>query len=172
MKKLFIIRPSPASHHDATTREKRRLKAGKLFEKGIHQAEVARRLTVSRTAVHYWYIIGKKKGEDGLRRGRPGPKPQLTQQKLVRVTRALVKGPLAAGYATNLWTLARVADIIKRKTRINVSQTHTWRILHAPGWSNQKTETRYRNRNEAAIKRWKEESWLRIQKRGLKPMLA
>lgn len=172
MKKPFIIHPSPASHRDVHKLEKRRLKAGHLFAKGTHQAEVARRLAVSRTAVHYWYITWKKKGKDGLRHGRPGPKPRLTGKKLMRVKQALADGPLAAGYSTDLWTLGRVANIINRKTRVSVSQTHTWRILQALGWSNQKPETRYRNRDEAAIKRWKEESWPRIQKKGLKSMPA
>lgn len=166
MKKPFIIHPSPASHHDAKKLEQRRFKAEKLFARNIHQAEVARRLRVSRAAAHYWYITWKKKGKDGLRRKQPGPKPRLTEKKLAVLSQALLAGPLAAGYGTNLWTLGRVADTIKRRVHVSVSQTHAWRILQALGWTSQKPETRYRDRNEAAIKRWKEESWPRIQKRG------
>jgi transposase len=170
--KPFIIHPSPASHHDAQTLEKRRLKAGKLFEKGIHQAEIARRLKVSRQAVHYWYAVWKKKGTGGLRCHRPGPKPRLTAKKLAKVARALAQGPIAAGYDTNLWTLARIAAVIQKKTRISYGTSQVWYLLQALGWSNQKPETRYRDRNETAIKRWKEESWPRIQKRGQKHALA
>ena len=167
MKKPFIIHPSPASHQeDAKDLEKRRLKAGKLFEKKISQAEVARRLKVSRAAAHYWYITWKKKGEDGLRRKRPGPKPQLTEKKLVKIKQALVEGPLSAGYDTNLWTLVRVAAVIQKKVRISYGQSQVWYLLRSLGWSSQKPETRYRNRNEAAIKRWKEERWPAIQKKG------
>ena len=36
-------------------REKIRLKAGKLFKKGIHQAEIARKLGVTPAAVNYWH---------------------------------------------------------------------------------------------------------------------
>lgn len=170
--KPFIIHPSPASHQDAKVLEKRRFKAEKLFTKGIHQAAVARRLKVSRTAVHYWHTMWKKKGKDGLRRKRPGPEPRLTEKKLWRVKQALAKGPLAAGYDTNLWTLARIAHVIQRKTRVLYGTSQVWYLLRSVGWTSQKPETRYRNRNEAAIKRWKEESWPRIQKRGLKTMPA
>lgn len=164
--KPFIIHPSPASHHDATLMELRRLRAGALFERGVHQAEVARRFNVSRTAVHYWYIIWEKEGEEGLRNGRPGPKPRFTAEKIAIVRAALLKGARRGGYDTELWTLGRVTNVIRRKTRIRISQTHTWRLLHAMGWSSQKPETRYRNRNESAIKKWKEERWPAIQKRG------
>lgn len=170
MKQPFIIHPSPASHHDARALERRRFKAKKLFTKGIHQAEIARRLKVTRTAVHYWYTTWKKKGKDGLRRARPGPKPHLTEKKLVKVKQALLHGPRAAGYDTNLWTLARIAEVIQRKARVSYGTSQVWYLLRSLGWTSQKPETRYRERNEAAIKRWKEEAWPRIQKRGQKPM--
>lgn len=170
--KPFIIHPSPASREDAKALEKRRFKAEKLFVRKVHQAEVARRLNVSRAAVHYWHTMWQKKGKDGLRRKRPGPKPRLTEKKLKRVKQALETGPLAAGYSTNLWTLARIANVIRKKTRVSYGISQTWYLLRALGWSNQKPETRYRDRNEAAIKRWQEESWPRIQKRGRKTMPA
>lgn len=170
--KPFIIHPSPASHHDARALERRRFKAEKLLTKGIHQAEIARRCKVTRAAVHYWYTTWKKKGKDGLRRTRPGPKPRLTHAKLEKVKRALLRGPRSAGYDTNLWTLTRVADVIRRKARVSYGISQVWYLLRSLGWTSQKPETRSRDRNEAAIQRWQEESWPRIQKRGRKPMRA
>ena len=172
MKKPFIIHPSPASRQDAKRLEKRRFKAEKLFTGNIHQAEVARRLRVSRAAVHYWYITWRKKGKDGLRSRRPGPKPRLTQENLVAIQQALRKGPEVFGYGTNLWTLARVAEVIKRQARISYGTSQTWYLLRSLGWSNQKPETRYRDRNETAIRAWKEKRWPAIQKRGRIPMPA
>ena len=172
MKKPFIIHPSPASRHDAKKLEERRFKAGSLFEKKVRQAEVARRLKVSRSAVHYWYIIWKKKGEYGLQRNQPGPKSRLTKEKLIKVEEVLRDGPLAAGYDTNLWTLARISKVIRKKIRVSYGTSQVWYLLRSLGWSSQKPETRYRERNEAAIKRSKEESWPRIQKKGRKLMPA
>lgn len=162
----FIIHPSPASRQDANALEQRRFKAVKLFKKGVHQAEVARQLKVTRTAVHYWYITWEKDGKEGLTRGRPGPKSLFTPEKLKTVERMLLKGAGNAGYSTELWTLQRVAEVIRKTTRVSFSQTHTWRILRAMGWSSQKPETHSRNRNEAAIQRWQQDRWPVIQKKG------
>jgi transposase len=107
------------SQEDAKKLERRRFKATALFEKGIRQAEVARRLTVSRVAVHCGHIIWRKKGKDGLRRGRPGPRPRLTEEKLAKVKQVLQEGSLAAGYDTNLWTLGRIAEVMGRKARVS-----------------------------------------------------
>lgn len=164
--KAFIIHPSPTSQRDARVLEQRRLRAAQFFEKGTSQAEVARKLSVSRAAVHYWHTTWERNGKDGLRRSRPGPKSPFTFQKLAAIERILLKGATASGYATDLWTLQRVAEVIRKATRRPLGQTHTWRILRAMGWSNQKPETRYRDRNEAAIKRWKQERWPAIQKKG------
>lgn len=164
--KPFIIHPSPTSPRDAEVLEQRRLKAAQLFKKGVHQADIARAFKVSRAAVHYWYITWQEDGKEGLRSNRPGPKPKLTREKVQKIKAVLLKGAHAAGYATELWTLARVAKEVKKSVRLSYGTTQIWYILRAMGWSSQKPETQYRNRNEAAIRRWKQETWPQIQKRG------
>ena len=52
------------------TLRKRRLKAVALFEKGERQADIARRLRVSKQAVSQWWIAWKE-GNDGLLDGAP-----------------------------------------------------------------------------------------------------
>jgi transposase len=81
----------------------------RLFAAGIAQAEVARRLEVTPTSVHRWYHAWKEQGEAGLgRRGPPGPQPRLSLEQLRQLEQALLAGPAAAGYATELWTLGRI----------------------------------------------------------------
>lgn len=165
--KPFIIHPSPSSERDRKALEQRRVKAAKFFEKGIRQAEVARRLKVSRAAAHYWYSTWEKNGKEGLKNmGHPGFPSQLTPEKVSKVTHALIQGPIAAGYDTDLWTLPRIAKTIRKTTGVRYHPGYVWRIIRALGWSCQKPETRYRNRNEAAIRRWKQDEWPAIQKRG------
>ena len=165
--KAIIIHPSPASQRDAKTLAVRRMKAGKLFKKGVRQAEIARRLKVSRAAVHYWYTTWRKEGKEGLRGAdHPGPKSKLTAEKVSTVKHILLKGAGAAGYATEMWTLPRIAEMIKKSTRISYHPGYVWRVVRALGFTCQKPETRYRDRNEAAIRRWKQEAWPAIQKRG------
>lgn len=162
----FIIHPSPASRRDAPVLEKRRLKAVRLFEKRINQAEVAKRRNVTKPAVHYWYTTWRKSGKEGVRARRPGPTPQLAPEKADRMKHILIRGAGAAGYDTDLWTLQRIGAVIRRELRLSYQTTQVWYIMRALGWSNQKPETRSGHRNEAAIKRWKEKQWPAIQKRG------
>jgi len=157
----------PSSRRDAAALERRRRKAAKLFGKGVSQAEVARRFSVSREAARKWYDAWKAKGALGLQaRKRPGRPSELTELKKQRVARALIKGPRAFGYATEVWTLDRIATVIHRVARVRYHPGHVWRVLGIMGWSCKKPETQARERNEKAIQRWVRAEWPRIKKRG------
>ena len=148
--------------------ERRRLKAGKLFEGGCSQAEVAGRLNVSRQSASRWYGEWKGGGKEGLKAaGRAGRLPRLTQSQLAEVERALLQGPSEFGYATELWTLPRVAEVIHRICGVRYHPGHVWRVLRKLGWSCQKPATRAKERDEEAIRRWRQERWPGI-KRGLR----
>ena len=93
--------------------EQRRLRAAWLFAKGIRPAEVARELGVSRQR------HGLAPGVRGLRQAeRAGRPPLLTTKELSQVQRALLEGPAAYGWHTELWTLGRVAGVIAIETGI------------------------------------------------------
>lgn len=157
---------------DIKALEERRIKAGTLFARGLSQAEVARRLAVSRTAVHYWHSAWEKKGVPGLtsKRGVFGRTPRLTEVKIRTVRTAILRGPRAAGFATDMWTLGRIAKIIKKVASVSYHPNHVWRVLHAMGFTCQKPSAKPKERNERAIKRWKEIEWPAIQKRGTNSM--
>jgi transposase len=42
---------------------------------------------------------------------------------------------------------------------------HVWKILRGMAWSCQKPERRARERDEDAIRRWRQEDWPRIKKK-------
>ena len=88
------------------TLRKRRLKAVALFEKGERQADIARRLRVSKQAVSQWWIAWKE-GNDGLLNGAPtaGRPPRLGKDQLRLVEKELLRGAAANGFETDLWTL-------------------------------------------------------------------
>jgi len=158
---------SPLSHRKKNGRVERRRRAAKLFQKGYSQAEVARWCGVSKEAARKWYDIWKRKGTKGLTTSKkPGPVPKLTDAKKKRVIHALLKGPQSFGYHTDIWTLERVATVIKKVARVPYHHRHVWRVLLSMGWSCQKPETRARERDEKAIKYWREVTWPRIQKKG------
>lgn len=153
--------------------EKRRLMAATFFQEGKTQAWVAAHFSVSRPAVWAWYWAWKKNGSDGLKsKGRSGAPPKLTEKQMKKIEVELVKGPIAHGYTTDLWTLERIAHLIKKTTKVAFHPGHVWRLLHDLGWSSQKPETRARERNEARIRQWVREDFPRIQKKGFKPVLS
>ena len=153
------------ARRDFEALERRRMRAIRLLEQGETQAAVARRLSVSRTSAMRWAQAWEEEGREGLRAaGRAGRKPRLSSDQLHAVEQALLKGPLAFGYTTELWTLPRVAELIHRKTGVRYHPGHVWRVMRQLGWSLQKPTTRARERDEEAIHRWMKTTWPAVKK--------
>lgn len=153
------------ARRDFEALERRRMRAVRLFEQGESQAEVARRLGVSRTTAMRWAQAWEAEGGEALRAaGRAGRKPRLSDEQRDQVEQALLEGPRAFGYATELWTLPRVAELIQRITGIRYHPGHVWRLLRQLGWSLQKPTTRARERDEDAIARWVKTTWPAVKK--------
>ncbi len=151
---------------DHAEMEKRRLQAAKLFAKEHSAPEVARRLGVARQAAYRWKQAWEQGGKSALAsKGSAGPKPKLTVEQTQQVTAALLAGPLAQGYKTNLWTLPRVALLIKDLTGVSYHPGHVWRLLGASGFSCQRPERRAVERNEKAIRKWQRVEWPALKKR-------
>ncbi len=150
---------------DRVKLERRRMRAARLLERGISEADVARRVGVHRQSVNRWGQQLAAGGRASLKRAaRTGRPPQLTAQDLRRIERGLTRGPEALGYGTGLWTAWRVGDLIERECGVQYSTVHAWRVLRALGWTPQRPAGRALERNEAAIQRWKRERWPRLNK--------
>lgn len=148
-------------------KEKRRLKAIKLYHKGHSQYAVAKKFGVSFEAVSKWVEAFKKKGGDGLKsKGKPGPKSKLSPEKRQAIKKAILKGPKAIGYATDLWTLERLQALIKKISRTDYHKGHVWKIVINLGFSCQKPQTKAKERDETAIKEWKLKTFPRLKKMG------
>ena len=147
--------------------EKRRMRAIGLLESGHSQSEIAGRLEVSRQSVHRWAKSWRQNGADALRRaGRAGRKPRLEPDQVERLRQILLSGPQAAGLSTPLWTLARVAAVIRKEFGVHYHVATVFRLLSKQlGWSCQRPTGQARERNEEAITRWKEVDWPRIKKK-------
>ena len=83
---------------------------------------------------------------------------------MAELERQLQRGPLAHGYATDLWTLARIADLIRKWFGVRHHPSHVFRLLRGLGWSCQKPEQRAKERDEAAIQRWVRADWPALKK--------
>ena len=157
---------SGASAKKHADMQKRRLRAAKLFEDGLSPAEVARRLKVSRQSATRWRKLLKDNGTQGLRsKGVAGRKPALSREHKRELAATLKKGPLAAGYRTDLWTLPRVAALIRAKFGVRYHSGHCWHLLRRMGFSCQMPERRALERNEKKIRQWKREEWPALKKK-------
>jgi transposase len=156
-----------AIRRDFKAMEQRRFRALNLLEKGLSQAEVARRTKVSRQSVLRWNRQRLEGGKDALRAaGRAGRKPRLDCDQEQALVKILVAGPEAAGFATPLWTLERVARVIREEFGIKCHATTALRVLRDRlGWSCQKPVGRALERDEAAIGTWKRKTWPALKKR-------
>jgi len=146
--------------------EVRRRQAARSFAAGREtQGAIARRLGVSRQSVMRWYRAWRKGGRTALRAaGRAGRKPRLVPEQMASIEAALRQGPRAHGFRTNLWTLPRVARLIKRLTGVQYHPGHVWRLLGALDWTLQRPAKRARERNEAAIRHWITTRWPAVKK--------
>jgi transposase len=120
-------------------------------------------------AVTRWKQAYEAGGEAGLAaKPHPGGQPRLRTPDRRRLGRLLLQGPRRHGYRTELWTLARVAEVIAKTFGVQYHPCHVWKVLRGMGWSCQKPERRTRERDEKAIRRWREERWPDIKKRPTK----
>ena len=146
--------------------EERRMRAAELFEQGVIPAEIARQVGVSHQIVSDWRAAWRRDGRDGLRgAGRAGRLPKLRGDQLAQVEGELAKGAAANGYANDLWTLKRVAEVIERVTGVSYHPAHVWYILRQGlNWTWQRPARRATERNDEAIQRWVKVRWPQLKK--------
>jgi transposase len=145
--------------------EHRRLRGLVLLDEGRSLNEVARLVGSAPSSVMRWRNARRRGGVRALKvRFSPGRPPKLAARQRRSLVRRLLRGAMACGYQTELWTTARVAELIKREYGIRYHPDHVGRLLHELGWSHQKPERRALERNTKAIERWKREAWPRVKK--------
>ena len=147
------------------TLEKRRRLAVRLLTQGRTYRAVAEETGASLSSVVRWQQAYRKKGRSGLKsRPNTGRPPLLSQQQKKTLVRILVKGPLEAGYTTDLWTLKRIGQIVRKNFRARCCVGSLWNLMDSLGWSCQKPQKRAKERREEAIRYWKYRVWPHIKK--------
>jgi hypothetical protein len=75
----------------------------------------------------------------------------------------LAKGATAHGWPNNLWTARRVTRLIRAHFGIQYHPGHVCRILKERlNWTCQRPEHHHKDRDDAAIRRWMEDSFPRV----------
>lgn len=145
--------------------EERRRRALALLDAGQSLNEVGRQIGCNPSSVMRWRDARRRGGSGALHvRFSPGRPLKLALVQRKRLVRLLLKGPMAQGYRTNLWTTARIAELVEREFGVSYHPDHIGRLMHSLGWTPQKPERRALERNEEAIERWKQKDWPRIKK--------
>jgi transposase len=137
-----------------------------LFAQGRSQAEVARELDVSRQSASRWHTGWQAEGATGLQsRGPTGRPPKIPDSALEGIEQALLEGAQAHRFATDVWTLERIAVLIQGQTGVTLSNPSVWRLLrNRLGWTVQRPQRQAKECDEQAIQHWVAHEWPRIKK--------
>lgn len=82
----------------------------------------------------------------------PGPKVQLTAERLAELETLLLQGAIKHGWPNVLWTAQRIVEMIHRHFGITYHVEHVRTILrHRLRWSSQKPRKKAKQRNNEKI---------------------
>ena len=159
------------SQGSAPELERRRQLAVARVSEGDPQQEVAAFLGVHRGTVSRWVCTARDQGADALQaKPTPGRPRKLTARQEKTVLGWVAKLPTNFGFPTDLWTSRRLAALIEQRLGIHFNSNYLVEWLRAREHSPQKPAQPAREREEAAIARWKDEDWPRLQKKRGKKM--
>lgn len=152
-------------HGSSQELERTRLRAIELSQAGRPKADIAAVLGVSLRSVQDWIRIATAKGVEALgAKPHLGPTPKLTPKQFDKLRSLVLKGATANGFATELWTGPRVAQLIQDKFQVTYHSRYLPELLRRLGFSCQKPERQARQRDEQAVARWIDRDWERIKK--------
>ncbi len=142
-----------------------RYRAIELYQKGKSVQEIAFFFGVHRGSVSLWVNIWKERGKSALKsRKAVGPEPKLNKEDKAQVISWLRKPAMEFGFETPLWDCKRVQVVIKKELNKSISISNLWETLRRWGLTPQKPEKEALEKDPAAVKKWLEEEWPKIEK--------
>ena len=127
----------------------------------------ASHLSTEEPTVRKWVRKHKAGGDDGLAgMPHPGRTPFLTPEQEAEALGWLTQKPTAFGFRTDLWTAARVAQLIEEKFGVAFHPNYLREWLTKRRHTPQKPARRAKQRNPAAITRWRAGEYPAVQKKS------
>jgi transposase len=144
--------------------QRRRLLAIQRLQDGYSVPEVAEFLGVSERAVYQWQAAYRQHGDEGLKAQPPPPRPgKLSKAQERQVLGWFRQSPKSFGFATELWTGRRVAEVIRRKWNIEFNWRYLLSWLKVRKITPQKPQRVARKQDPEAVKRFRSHDWPRLQ---------
>jgi transposase len=138
-----------------------------LKGRGWYQRDIAEALDVSEVSVSRWLADAEARGPESLRaRLAPGVSPRLSPEQKQLIPELLWHGPESYGFRGRVWTRARVAKVIGWEFGVHYHKGHVGRLLKDLCWTPQQPIRRAIQRDEEAIRRWREEAWPELRRRA------
>jgi len=147
--------------------EERRLIAARMFERNMDSDQIALLVGVHGQSVRRWrreYLAGGLKALSA--RTHRGPPCRLDAEQKQELLELLAQGPEAHGYSAYLWTTQLMSQLILDRFGVTYHHDHVGVILHQLGYSYQRPTLQARERDEARIAAWRDETWPAIVKRS------
>lgn len=146
--------------------ESRRRLAVERVSEGYSTQEVADFLGVDPSTVRRWLAAFRDRGDAGLV-GRPvsGRPSKLTPTQEKIALRWLTESPTHHGFETELWTAARLGQLIREEFGVGLNPRYLSTWVRDRGFTPQKPQRVARERDPKAIAAWLESDWPRIKKR-------
>jgi transposase len=147
-------------------KEARRKLAVRNVLDGWTQANVAQFLGVHPVTVAKWMARHRADEEKGLdAKPVPGRPRFLTPKQETEVLGWLTQKPSEFGFRTDLWTAARVAQLIQKRLGVQFHPGYLREWLSARNHSPQKPKRRAKQKNDAEISRWLKEDYPALKKK-------
>jgi transposase len=138
-----------------------------LKQRGWFQRDIAEALDVSEDAVSRWLARARQGGAEALRsRPRPGHPPKLSETQKSSIPELLWHGAEAYGFRGEVWTCARIAQVLQEELGVRYHKGHISRLLQELCWTPQLPIRRAIQRDEEAIRQWRSEVWPELQRRA------
>jgi transposase len=126
---------------------------------------IAHLVGVHRGTLWRWQRAVEQAGETAVSaRPHPGARPRLSLEQRAQLAELLTHDPTEHGWPTSLWTGRRVAELIRRHFAVRYHPVYVLRLLRAMGLSPQQPQRYARERDEAAIARWRRYRWPALKK--------
>ena len=144
--------------------QRRRLAAVAFVEAGQTQAAAAQAFGVTQGAVSNWVRAKRKRGAVGLRaRYGSGRRPKLSRSQERQVLGWFARPATDFGFANELWTAPRVAQLIRKKFDVEFHPRYVNAWLAQRRITPQKPRRRPRERDDERIEKYRRYDWPQLK---------